>query len=104
MNQRDNGELETWKREEEEEEHCIYFESISIQIGCFRTLRNTACSRKRQARIEMRDDGTNFPILRKKEEEEGNEEGRRGTKRGRRRKKEGGKVLYTGCNEGVRRV
>ena len=79
-----------WKGEEEEE-NCIYFESISIQIGCFRTLRNTACSRKRQARIEMRDDGTNFPILRKKEEDEGTkreEGGRRGEEGGRRRKKE----------------
>ena len=85
-----------WKGEEEEE-NCIYFESISIQIGCFRTLRNTACSRKRQARIEMRDDGTNFPILRKKEEEEG----KQGDEEG---KKEEEGVLYTGCNEGVMRV
>ena len=45
-------------------------------------MRNTACSRKRQVRIEMRDDGTTFPILRKTEKRRRKKRGKQGDEEG----------------------
>ena len=63
------------------EERTAYILENKYIIGCFRTLRNTACSRKRQVRIEMRDDGTTFPILRKTEKRRRKKRGKQGVMR-----------------------